>query len=227
MQKKISPIEYESLMSFTRQHFVEYYDLQSELADHLANGIEQQWAHNPQIDFTTALQAEFKKFGIFGFSDVVEQRSKALSKRYYRLLWSYFKQFFGLPLIIGSVAAVAGIRVLLALNEWVFPVLLFMVIAVSIVRVTRIRKKYNAKVKAGGRKWLLEDIIYGCGGVGVLMNVPLQLYINIKTVPSGTILWVLSFVIVLISIYDYIVLWKIPSQAEEHLQRTYPEYKLV
>lgn len=227
MQKKISPIEYESLMAFTRQHFVEYYDLQAELADHLANGIERQWEHNPQIDFTAALQAEFKKFGIFGFSDVVEQRTKALSKKYYRLLCSYFMQFFSLPLVAGSIAAVVVIRILLGWNEWVFPAIVFTVMITGIVRLARIRKRYNAKVKATGRKWLLEEIIYGCGGAGVLMNVPLQLYINIKTVPSGTLLWVLSFIIVLIGIYDYIVLWKIPSQAEEHLHKAYPEYKLV
>ena len=30
----------ESLYQFTRDHFVEYYDLQTELVDHLANSIE-------------------------------------------------------------------------------------------------------------------------------------------------------------------------------------------
>ena len=30
------------LYAFTRKHFVEHFDLQTELVDHLANGIEQQ-----------------------------------------------------------------------------------------------------------------------------------------------------------------------------------------
>jgi hypothetical protein len=52
---------------------VEWYDLQTELVDHLANAIEQQWQENPKILFEDALQMEFKKFGVFGFMDVVEK----------------------------------------------------------------------------------------------------------------------------------------------------------
>lgn len=37
---KLSAQQIDQLYAFTRQHFVEWYDLQSELVDHLANAIE-------------------------------------------------------------------------------------------------------------------------------------------------------------------------------------------
>ena len=40
---KLSAEQIERLYQFTRQHYVEYYDLQTELVDHLANAIEEQW----------------------------------------------------------------------------------------------------------------------------------------------------------------------------------------
>ena len=79
---KISSEQIQNLYKFTQKHYVEYFDLQTELVDHLANGIETQWQQNPHISFEDALEKEFKKFGVFGFMEVVEERQKALGKKY-------------------------------------------------------------------------------------------------------------------------------------------------
>ncbi len=102
---KLKPEQIDRLYQFTRQHYVEWYDLQTELVDHLANAIEQQWQENPKISFEDALQIEFKKFGIFGFMDVVEQRQLALNKRYNKIVWKHFKAFFSIPKIIATFSA--------------------------------------------------------------------------------------------------------------------------
>jgi len=39
--RKVSPEEIEKLYKFTRQHYVAYYDLQTELVDYLAMGYHQ------------------------------------------------------------------------------------------------------------------------------------------------------------------------------------------
>ena len=103
---KLTPEQIDRLYQFTRQHYVEWYDLQTELVDHIANAIEQQWQENPKISFEDALQMEFKKFGIFGFMDVVEQRQLALNKRYNKIVWQHFKAFFSIPKIIATFSAV-------------------------------------------------------------------------------------------------------------------------
>ncbi|WP_321539727.1 hypothetical protein [Flavobacterium piscinae] len=74
MELKVNQEQIDRLYRFTREHFVEHYDLQTELVDHLSNAIEEQWKENPKLSFEDALQKEFKKFGVFGFMDVVEQR---------------------------------------------------------------------------------------------------------------------------------------------------------
>lgn len=94
---KLTSEQIERLYLFTRQHFVEWYDLQTELVDHLANSIENQWQENPKISFENALQIEFKKFGVFGFMDVVEKRQAALNKKYNGIIWEAFQSIFYHP----------------------------------------------------------------------------------------------------------------------------------
>jgi hypothetical protein len=61
--------------------------------DHLANAIETQWQENPKLSFNEALNKEFKKFGVFGFMDVVEKRQTVLSKKIQLIVWQHFKDF--------------------------------------------------------------------------------------------------------------------------------------
>ena len=77
---KLSTEQIEHLFNFTKKHYVEHYDVQVELVDHLANAIEDQWKENPNILFEDALQTEFKKFGVFGFTSLVEQKKVCFTK---------------------------------------------------------------------------------------------------------------------------------------------------
>lgn len=104
---KLTPEQIERLYQFTRQHYVEWYDLQTELVDHMANAIEAQWQEHPKLSFEEALQKEFKKFGVFGFMDVVEKRQAALNKKYNGIIWKHFKAFFTIPKIILTATLVA------------------------------------------------------------------------------------------------------------------------
>ena len=70
----------EKLYQFTRAHYVEWYDLQTELVDHLAGDIEHILAKDPELSFEEALHSSFKKFGVFGFSDIVEKKNKTHSQ---------------------------------------------------------------------------------------------------------------------------------------------------
>ena len=72
----------------------------------MANAIEAQWEQNSKRSFEEALQIEFKKFGVFGFMEVVEKRQAALQKKYHKLVWNELKNFFRWPKIIGTFAAV-------------------------------------------------------------------------------------------------------------------------
>lgn len=100
---KLTEEQIQELYSFTRDHFVYHFDLQTELVDHLANGIEVLLLQHPNLSFNEALQMEFKKFGVFGFQEVVEERRKALNKKYLKIIFYFYKAYFTIPKIILTI----------------------------------------------------------------------------------------------------------------------------
>ena len=226
---KLSAEKIEKLYQFTRQHYVEYYDLQTELVDHLANAIEEQWQENPKISFEEALQKEFKKFGVFGFMDVVEKRQAAMNKKYNKIVWNHFKTFFKLPQIIGTLLAIGVLFLSLKGSSQAAVIVSIFAIAIMVsfwIAVSFSVRKKNKIAKAEGKKWLFNEIIFGYSSIVGLSYLPLQFLIHFENHYSEIMLLITCVVLVFMVLLEYIVLILIPSKAEEYLHQTYPEYSL-
>lgn len=102
--RKLTEEEVDRLFDFCTKHYVPEYDLQVELVDHLASGIEDQWTENPDLPFPVALNKTFDEFGIFGFSKIKSQKEKELRRKYRKLFWKYTLEFYKLPKIILTIA---------------------------------------------------------------------------------------------------------------------------
>ena len=233
---KLTPEQIDRLYQFTRQHYVEYYDLQTELVDHLANAIEEQWAANPTVDFETALNIEFKKFGIFGFTDVVAQRKRELEKKYEKIAWSYLKEFFKLPIIIFTITSFLIIAFYLKEEKRIIVVnTLFAIFAMLLLYYwfTRIYKRYIRGIK-NDKKWLFEQVLrkhnpLNWFGVFVFTSYYIP---NFKVehnlmMPHLIQSLVDSAFTVYFGLYIYIVLLLIPRKTQEYLKQTYPEYEFT
>ncbi|MNJ99350.1 hypothetical protein D3C87_171260 [compost metagenome] len=227
MAKKVSGEQMEELFAFTRKHYVEYYDLQLELADHMANAIEERWTTDLTLDFNTLKNQEFKKFGIFGFMEVVEQRQIALTKRYYNLIWSYFKEFFKLPRIVLTLVLIFLVYKILEFGTIAYSIMITIVLVITVYKFIAVRRIRRKKIKQTGKKWLFEEIIMRCGGVPVMFFFPYQIFqIPFDTELGAVANWVMSILLVSFALYQYTILYIIPSKAEEHLMATCPEYNL-
>lgn len=235
MKPIITEDRIQELYAFTRQHFVVHYDIQTELVDHLANGIEAQWEEHPQRTFEDALHIEFKKFGVFGFQDVVEQRTKALMKYYWKEVWRLFKQYFRLPKIIMTVALVLMLQMLLRFSAFsniiVFGLVCLMFLLPA-VQMCRFRLQVKKRSKISGKQYLLEDIITGLGTGGIMFQIPLQFLINFNNhselnVDNPWVLWIVSSFLVFYGLVTYLVAFYIPKNLEENMKKMYPEYTLV
>jgi hypothetical protein len=195
----------------------------------LANAIEAQWQLTPTRTFDEALQIEFKKFGIFGFSDVVQERHVALEKKYRKIVWSHFKTFFQLPQIIGTFSAVGILFFVFKLSLYSGIVLIGLLIFflvfffVGLARNARKMKKRNQET---GKKWLFKEILNGYGQGSALLFLPSQILIHVEDyLNNDYVLLFGSLFVVALALMQYIVLVIIPKKAKQYLIETYPEYE--
>lgn len=228
---KLTSSQIQQLYKFTRQHFVEHYDVQTELVDHLANDIEQIWTEQPHLSFEDARSISFKKFGVFGFMDVVESRSKALNKKYWKLVWNIFKNYFKIPQLISTLilfTAIYSSFLIVSNQKWIYVILGFGVCAVLIIRLTQLHRIKKRRLKKTNKKWLLEESILNAGNIGafsyIYFQIPLQMDVQMH---SGILMTFVSLFFTCYIVVSFIITFVLPSQIEEILTKQYPEYKLV
>ena len=230
---KLNEQNIDNLYKFTRQHYVEHYDVQTELVDHLANDIEKILAEQPTLSFEQARDISFKKFGVFGFMDVVDQKIVQLNKKYFRLILSFVKQWFRLPKIILTLCFIVLFYQLqnLTIAYYIYSGVFFSVILLETVKMFQSKRKINKKVALTGKKWLLEDI-YLRQSLGNLALIIFYVYDLFLPHDDGFIAmnqfsrWLSAALIVLTILIGYITLIVVPNKSEELLANHYPEYKL-
>jgi len=158
MERRLTNEHIEQLFAFTKKHLVEHYDVQVELVDHLANAIEDQWKANPNISFEDALEKEFKKFGVFGFSGLVEQKQAALQNHYWQIIKKEFINFFTVPRIVLSGAFFYGLFLVFSdpdtvHNDTLFGLEILLMVAAALfwyLQYRTLRKKH--------KKWLINSV---------------------------------------------------------------------
>ncbi len=221
-----------ALYNFTKQHHVVWYDLQSELVDHLANDIEQIWEKEPHLSFEKAKNKAFKKFGVFGFMDIVDKRKAYLNKRYWKLVWTAFKQFLGIPKIVFTGSLIYFMVLLLRYIKFNKTLLFILLILVLIIPIYTVIKNNNAlKIKQlkTGKKWLFEENLATLGGFAIALNLPFQIMLSLHNnslFSSNTKIWLFASFIVIYCIILYLVTIKIPPKIREILAKENPEYQI-
>lgn len=228
---KLTENHIKELYKFTRQHYVEHYDVQTELVDHLANDIEQISEENPSLSFEKARDASFKKFGIFGFMNVVDAKQKQLRKRYNRILWTLMKEWFTVPKIIisASIFMVFYILMSLNINNDYLSILMLLLALVDVFLAQKLSTKAKKRFIENRKKYLLEHLIFRVGAFSsilVFSNI-FQLSSFLEHSESIYFKIFVSSLITLAVLYSYITLIIIPKKAEELLEETYPEYKIA
>lgn len=230
---KLTKTQIDDLYLFTDKHHVKYYDLQTELVDHLAQDIENQWEENPKITFEEGLKRAFRKFGIFGFEDVVNEKRNALMKRYRKWNREILKSYFKLPQIVGvifSIYLVFNLFILANKNpvlnisiKTIVVILALIILTISFIQFYKIKK--NKKDK----KFMMEEIIFNHGLSFNLSIISLVFQFFSYSIKQTNYYWVLtnSVIFVLILLISYIYLIKIPRDANKYLKETYPYWDMV
>ena len=89
-----------TIKAFINKKGINYLDVQMEILDHVASGVEEKMNANAALSFDDALKQTHASFGIFGFGGVEDSIVNGMSKKYNRIFWKYFLSFFGFKYIL-------------------------------------------------------------------------------------------------------------------------------
>lgn len=227
---KLTQNHIQELYKFTRKHYVEHYDVQTELVDHLANDIEEIWVAQPDLSFIEARELSFKKFGIFGFMDVVDAKQKQLGKKYRTILWKFMKEWFSLPKIVLTTSIFLFFYALMSLNinRSYLSVLMLVLALIDVILASKLSKKAKQRFKENSKKYLLEEMIFRVGAFSSILVFSNLFHLSSFLRSSDSVFFkvFVALLITLAIVYSYISLVVIPQKAEELLEETYPEYKI-
>jgi len=174
----------QNLYNFVRSRHVEFYDVQTELVDHLANDIEEIWKEEPNLSYLQARSRSFKKFGVFGFSKIVSTKQKELTKQYWKHAWQVFKEYFRLPKIILTLFLIAVFYLILDVipNKNLFlTVYLIAYTVIPFIAVGYRLHKLKKRKKLTRRKWLFDSINATLGGYFHISQLFLQIILLKKS----------------------------------------------
>ena len=231
---KLTQTHIEELYKFTRQHYVYHYDVQTELVDHLANDIEEISVENPNLSFEQARDKSFKKFGIFGFMDVIEAKQKQMNKRYWNIQVRFVKEWFTMPKLLTTILIFLGIYMVLQIKYSEFIIFggLLLSVFFEMIYLYKDRKAQKQKTEKKEKIFLLEEMIGQIKGGFVsvgLVNIFNMVHLTKVEFSSLETHWLLliAFCTTIVIIMFYVTSYVIPSKSQELLQETYPEYKMV
>ncbi|MES2645960.1 MAG: hypothetical protein V4717_03715 [Bacteroidota bacterium] len=166
MQLSDQQIDY--LFKFIERKFVYWYDLQIELADHLASHIEAEMDKDPGLLFETAVEKIYQQFGLFGFAKLVQEKQIQVAKAGRKLWWQAVRTFLSWPKF--------GLLILFAIISWqltsLFDLWLLMpafIIVYFISKVALIIK--FQKFKERYRRLMLIEAGMGAGFVSFLFDM--------------------------------------------------------
>lgn len=235
--KKLNEEQIAQLYEFTRRHFVEHYDLQTELVDHLANGIEKQWVDDAQLPFEKALQLEFKKFGVFGFTEIVEQRMAAMQKRYFHIIGKHALEFLqSLNMVVWLLCTAILLLVALKITHGTLAIYTigFVAVIISLAYMLIKAHRHRRLLKHEQRKrWMFEELINKYGMGQSILWFPYYTFINSfihldhLEQPSDVASILVVSLTALFFLLSYLIFIDIPKKASVYLAEVYPEYNMV
>ncbi len=225
---KLSENQIQELYIFTRKHYVEWYDLQTELVDHLANDIESGWVKNPEIPFEKALNLSFNKFGVFGFADLIVKRQKILEKKYYSMLWGFLKEHFGLPKIIFTLFLACLFFLLFEFLEETYQYQIMLSIFllpafIGFYLTFKNKLKFEKDFSLGKKKYMLQEISFSTSTFSQFSILIFQIFnlfeFNFKLNSQA---WIFSFLLTTTILIGYITFFVLPNKIDAYLSEIYP-----
>ncbi|GGW38397.1 hypothetical protein [Arenibacter certesii] len=154
-----------------------------------------------------------------------------MEKRYRAYIWRFFKDYFTFPKVALTVFLIALCYTLLRLLSPEIGIgvvygVYFMSLLFMFYKTFKFRKQQRSKEK----RWMLEDLIFQQLEYSNIAFIPIYIIswpIRSTSLQSEWLSLLISVGLPCLGLFLHVVTNIIPQKAEELLEETYPEYRIV
>ena len=110
---QLTDSQVEELFAYTERMHIKYKDVQFEIVDHMASGVEDTMSANKELTFSKALYDYAGILPMRFFNDLIEEKEKTLTSYWNRKFGKYLLGFLNIPRIIASIILFSALYALL------------------------------------------------------------------------------------------------------------------
>ena len=115
---KLTEEQLKQIHNYIQVSGIKYYDVRMEIVDHFANILEERLDENSNLDFRLELENIHKGFSDEGFSRLLKEKTKAVTKMFYKSSLNHLIGFFKIPRIIITLLIFFGLFKILELFDY-------------------------------------------------------------------------------------------------------------
>lgn len=235
MSKKLTAPQIQQLYEFCKEQGVEYYDVQIELVDHLAEAIEQAWVENENQTFSEIMKKQSACFSSDDLQRIVMKKRKSLRQKYFNLISSLVGEYFISPkffVLLLVFLFVLGSFKLMILYPY-FEVFMLMVYGVVhyILFELLARRTFSLKHESG-KLFLVEKQLRRFSPIVKYFGaIPVYLFLIDIVVWDGLFAALSIFQVTILSAFVsvyylllYVVYFVFPHMVQKEFEEQYPQF---
>lgn len=223
--KKVNPQQIKKIEAFLIKKEIVYYDLQQELLDHICTSIEEQWEKNPNLTFDQAFHIEYKNFGIFGFSDIMEKRESDLKTYYWKQIAKHGMNWFKVPqLFLTLIVFYCIYEIMLTSYNLLFIQISFgsiCIISITLSIFLQIRERN--KLKQQKPILLMDKVIAEVTASSFIVYLPFfqGVFFEEGAILNTTLSILIAIFLTLLFFAMYMVLYDFPKNKKKYFKHKY------
>lgn len=114
---KLTEEQLKQIDNYIQVSGIKYYDVRMEIVDHFANILEERLDENPDLDFRQELENIHKGFSNAGFSKLLKEKTKAVTKKFFLQSTKHLITFFEVPKIVITIFLLFSLNYLIQFFE--------------------------------------------------------------------------------------------------------------
>jgi hypothetical protein len=211
--------------AFVRKHGIKYYDVRSEIIDHLASDIERMTIEQPELNYEQARYRALLNLPETEFRNIQKEKELYLKSYWKSTITNELLEYFQLPKILMTIAFFLVIFFISALYSFTPQILMAIGTMFLMAQVLSVQEKFN---------WLILKTFtdYVSGSIFLCQCIILWVVNNI---PESNTFWnethsgnaLMTTITVLFLLADYLCGVHIPNRLLKDLREQYPETYLA